>query len=124
MSKGLIRIYIHVKRHDVRNQLQKSSSFKSEIWRLTQFGLVSFTSFKHHPVYSSFILEIPDNYSNGSYLNVELSDLRVIVDYALENGFTVSWDGDVSESGFRAKEGFAVLSNISDSTFPYGHTIL
>ncbi len=72
---------------------------------------MSFTSFNHHPKYKSFILEIPDNYSNGSYMNVELEDLRSIVDYALANGYTVSWDGDVSENGFRAKEGLAVLSN-------------
>ena len=90
----------------------------SSYYGLSPDNYVSFTSFKHHPVYTSFILEIPDNYSNGSYLNVELGDLRTIVDYALDKGYTVSWDGDVSESGFRAKEGFAVLSNTSDSTIP------
>lgn len=71
---------------------------------------MSFTSFTHHPMYESFILEIPDNYSNGSYMNVEMKELRTIVDHALANGYTVSWDGDVSENGFRAKEGYAVLS--------------
>ena len=71
---------------------------------------ISFTSFKHHPYHSKFILEIPDNYSNGSYFNVPLADLRKIVDHALESGYTVAWDGDVSEKGFKAKEGYALLA--------------
>ncbi len=69
----------------------------------------SFTSFKHHPFYEEFILEIPDNYSNGAYHNIPIEDLQAIVDNAVENGYTVAWDGDVSEKGFSAKEGIAVL---------------
>jgi len=70
---------------------------------------VSFTSYTHHPFYENCILEIPDNYSNGSYFNVPVSDLRKIVDNALAHDFTVSWDGDVSEKGFSQRHGLAVL---------------
>ena len=70
---------------------------------------VTLTSFTHHPFYRSFILEIPDNYSNGSYYNVPLDDLQAVVDQALAAGYTVAWDGDVSEKGFNAKKGVAVL---------------
>ena len=72
---------------------------------------ISITSFLHHPKYKSFVLEIPDNYSNGSYMNVELQDLKAIVDNALAMGSSVSWDGDVSEKGFDAKNGYAVLGD-------------
>lgn len=70
---------------------------------------LSFTSYTHHPFFEECILEIPDNYSNGSYINLQMGDLERIVDNALANGFTVSWDGDVSEKGFSSKNGIAVL---------------
>ena len=70
---------------------------------------VSLTSFTHHPFGESFILEIPDNYSNGSYINVPITDLIEIIDKALDKGYSVAWDGDVSESGFDARAGIAVL---------------
>ena len=33
-----------------------------------------------------------------------------IIDYALLAGYSISWDGDVSEKGFSARNGIAVLS--------------
>jgi bleomycin hydrolase len=70
---------------------------------------ISLASFSHHPFYQNFILEIPDNYSNGSFYNVPLEEMVQVIDNALEDGYTVAWDGDVSEKGFSAKEGIAVL---------------
>ncbi len=75
-----------------------------------QYGdYVNITSFMHHPYYSDFILEIPDNYSNGSFYNLPMEELVAIVDNALDNGYTIAWDGDVSEKGFSAKKGIAIL---------------
>lgn len=70
---------------------------------------VSLTSFTHHTLNSEFILEIPDNYSNGAYFNVELDELVKVIDNAIENGFSIAWDGDVSEKTFRMKEGLAII---------------
>jgi bleomycin hydrolase len=70
---------------------------------------VSITSFSHHPFGTSFILEIPDNYSNGSFYNMPLDELMTSIDQALEQGYSVAWDGDVSEKGFSSKEGLAIL---------------
>lgn len=70
---------------------------------------ISITSFSHHPFYDQFILEIPDNYSNGSFYNVPLDEMMSIIDYALLAGYTLVWDGDVSEKGFSAKNGLALL---------------
>ncbi len=70
---------------------------------------ISLTSFTHHPFNTSFVLEIPDNYSNGSFQNVPLDELMNTIDKALRSGYTVAWDGDVSDKGFEAKEGIAVL---------------
>ena len=49
---------------------------------------VSLTAFKHQPLYSNFILNIPDNFSNGSFYNVKLNELVDIVNTALESGYT------------------------------------
>lgn len=70
---------------------------------------VTLTSYTHHPFYKKFILEIPDNYSNGSYYNLPIDELQAIVDNALNNNYTIAWDGDVSEKGFSAKKGIAVM---------------
>jgi bleomycin hydrolase len=70
---------------------------------------ISVTSFSHHSFYNKFILEIPDNYSNGSYYNVPMEELVKIIDNAADKGYSIAWDGDVSEKGFSAKEGIAVL---------------
>ncbi len=70
---------------------------------------LSYTSFTHHAFGEEFILEIPDNYSNGSFINVPMNDLLALVHHAIDNGYSVAWDGDVSEVGFSAKNGIAVL---------------
>jgi len=80
-----------------------------EFTKLKMDDYISITSFTHHPFYKKFILEIPDNYSNGSFYNVPLDEMMSIIDYALLAGYSISWDGDVSEKGFSAKNGVAVL---------------
>ncbi len=70
---------------------------------------VNLTSYSHHPFYEEFVLEIPDNASNGSFYNLPIDDVIETVDYAIENGFSVAWDGDVSERGFSSAKGIAVL---------------
>jgi bleomycin hydrolase len=70
---------------------------------------VSITSFSHHPFQSWFVLEVADNYSNGSFWNVPLGDLIKVIDHALEKGFTLAWDADVSEPGFVTGKGVALM---------------
>lgn len=70
---------------------------------------ISLTSYTHRPFYQSFVLELPDNYSNGSYQNVPMNELEAIVDHALENGFSIAWDGDVSETAFNHRKGLALV---------------
>lgn len=99
-------------------EVPESFEYKGKTYTPKQFseslGLrsgqyVTITSFVHHPFGQSFILEIPDNYSNGSYLNMPLNDLQSITDEALKSGYTVAWDGDISEKGFSSKNGLAIL---------------
>lgn len=78
---------------------------------------VSVSSFTHAPFYKSFILNIPDNYSNQSFYNVPLQEMVDVVNTALDKGYTIEWDGDVSEKGFGRKEGIAVLPADLKSNF-------
>lgn len=70
---------------------------------------ITITSFTHEPYYSSFILNIPDNFSNGSFYNVPLKDFTKIVDEALKKGYTLALDCDVSEKSFSSKYGVAFV---------------
>ncbi len=69
---------------------------------------INITSFTHHGFGKEFVLEIPDNYSNGSYLNVPIDRMEKLVDLAIQEGHSVIWDGDVSEKGFSAQRGLAI----------------
>ena len=70
---------------------------------------VEITSMTHFPFYTMGILEVPDNWRMKSFYNVPVNELIEIMDYALNNGFTVNWDGDVSEPGFTHKKGVALF---------------
>lgn len=84
------------------------ASFRDEL-KLNSNDYVSFTSFTHHPFNTTCVLEVPDNWSKGSFYNVTLDDMQHIADNALENGYTIAWDADVSEPGFSFKHGLAIL---------------
>ena len=61
---------------------------------------VRFTSYTHHPFWTSFAVEVQDNWRNPHSWNVPLDDMMRIIDNAVMNGYTIAWGGDVSEDGF------------------------
>lgn len=70
---------------------------------------VNLTSFTHHPFYTQFVLEIPDNWAWGTSYNVPLDEFMAIFDNAIDNGYSIAWSSDVSEKGFAYKEGLAII---------------
>ena len=74
---------------------------------------VEITSFTHIPLYGKGILEIPDNWQHGACYNVSLDELMAIMDNALNKGYTVAWDGDVSEKGFSHVNGVAINPEVT-----------
>lgn len=57
-------------------------------------------------------LEVPDNWlGDDRYLNVAVEDFMGSLERSLKAGYSVVFDLDVSERGFRAKDGIAVLSD-------------
>ncbi len=97
-------------------------SFAKEL-KIHPEDYVTLTSFTHHPAYSKFILEIPDNFSNGSYYNLPLDEYIETLNQALANGFTVALDTDVSEKTFSAQSGMAIWPSEGDKK-DYFKTIL
>ena len=69
---------------------------------------IGFTSYTHHPFYTAFAMEVCDNWRQSLSWNVPLDELMAIIDYAVDNGYTVAWGGDVSEPGF-TRNGLGVL---------------
>lgn len=83
--------------------------FAREVVHFDAGDYVNITSFSHHPFYSSFVLEIPDNHSNGSFYNVPLPELIHIAENTVEQGYTLMWDADVSNKGWVSKSGYAFV---------------
>ncbi len=88
-------------------------SFASEYIGLDMDDYVEISSYAHHPFYSKFIIEVPDNWSWDEVYNVPVNELEEIIDNAINTGFTVAWAADVSEKGFStSQKGVAVVPDI------------
>lgn len=86
-----------------------------EMTKLNLDDYVTITSFTNEPNYSKFILDVPDNFSNGSFYNMPLDEFVANVDNALEKGYTLALDADVSEKTFSGRNGIAVIpENVTD----------
>ncbi|MDD3321182.1 MAG: C1 family peptidase [Paludibacter sp.] len=68
---------------------------------------ISLTSFTHHPFYTKFAIEIPDNWRNDESYNLPLNELMQVMDNAIDKGYCLAWASDVSEKGF-SRKGVAV----------------
>ena len=86
-------------------------TFAAEVLKFNADDYLYITSFTHHPYYSSFILEVPDNFSNGAYYNVPVEDMIELTKETVNNGYSILWDADVSNDGFQQKMGSAVNFN-------------
>jgi aminopeptidase C len=78
---------------------------------------ISLTSFTHHPFYSNFVLEIPDNWRNEVSYNLPLNELMQVFDNAIEKGYCIAWGADVSEKGF-SRNGVGVNPEVKLSNLP------
>lgn len=83
-------------------------TFASEVLKFRKDDYVFITSFSHHPFYAPFILEVPDNYGSESYYNIPLNDMMSLVELALQKGYSLMWDADVSNANFKQRDGFAL----------------
>jgi len=66
-------------------------------------------SYTHHPFYSQFALEVPDNWTYSTVFNLPLTEFQQVLESAVTKGFPVAWATDVSEKGFSHKNGVAIV---------------
>ena len=78
---------------------------------------VSLTSFSHHPFYTKFAIEIPDNWRWGESYNLPLDEFAKVFENAVDKGYTVAWGSDVSEKGF-TRNGVAVNPELKKENLP------
>ena len=69
---------------------------------------VNISSFTHHPFYSQFIIEVPDNWRWDTAYNLPMDEMMEVMYNAINKGFTIAWGSDVSEKGF-TRNGLAVM---------------
>ena len=68
---------------------------------------ICFTSFTHHPFYTWFAVEVPDNWAWGLAYNIPQDEMLTITEQGLDKGYGVWWGSDVSEPGFIYMRGIA-----------------
>jgi bleomycin hydrolase len=91
-----------------REKVYTPVTFANEVLNFRKDDYVFITSFNHHPFYSPFILEVPDNYGSESYYNIPLKEMIKLVEQSLDKGYSVMWDADVSNNNFKQKDGYAL----------------
>lgn len=72
---------------------------------------ISLTSFTHHPFYTQFAVEVPDNWRWTPSYNLPIDELMEVMYNAIDNGYTVAWGSDVSETGFD-RQGIGVMPDV------------
>ena len=56
-------------------------------------------------------LNIPANWRQKEYLNLPIHDFEKVIDHALENGYSVAWDGNADEPNFDYRKGLVMLTD-------------
>jgi bleomycin hydrolase len=77
---------------------------------------VHITSFSHKPFYENMVLDVEWNYLNKPFYNVPIDAFLDNFDHAIDKGFTVAVELDVSEKTYSGDYGIAVVpQNTTDS---------
>lgn len=95
------------------NGKQYTSKSFAESLGLNMDDYVELTSFSHKPFYQKMVIEVGDNWEHESQYNLPIDELISVMDYALNHGYTVAWDGDVSEKGFSHAKGVAINPQVA-----------
>lgn len=87
---------------------EKALSLKSTT-KFNADDYVELTSYMYKPYYQQMRLEVPDNWSFADYYNIPLDEMMALIQSALKSGYSVCWDGDVSNHGFSHKNILAII---------------
>jgi bleomycin hydrolase len=93
----------------VKGKKYSPLTYASNYLQVNPDDYMEIMSFTHHDFYKPAIFENKYNYSFDKYMNVPFADFVAITDSALKNGYTVLWNGDVTDAGFDFSKGTAFL---------------
>ena len=97
------------------NKTYTAPAFAREVMNFNADDYVNITSFTDHPYYQPFIIQVPDNFSNGAYYNLPVNEMIDVVKTAINSGYSLMWDTDVSNNGFHASKGLALNFDQSEA---------
>ena len=92
--------------------------FSTKAMKFNADDYVEFTSYQYLPFNQQVVIDIPDNWSHDLYYNLPIDELMKIINYAVNKGYSVAWDGDVSEKEFSHRKGLAAYAeklNVTDA---------
>ena len=69
---------------------------------------INLTSFSHHPFYSQFIIEVPDNWRWDTAYNLPIDELMDVAYEAIEKGYTFAWASCLPRGKF-TRDGLATM---------------
>ena len=85
-------------------------AYAKEVLRFPLEDFVEVMSFSYAPFYDRAKLTVPDNWMDyDRYVNVPVTAMMTAIDHALDHGYSIAIDIDVSEPGFQARRGVASL---------------
>jgi bleomycin hydrolase len=93
-----------------KGKLYSPQSFARTHIGITASDYIEVTSYTQSAFYDWFVLDIPANWGQNRYLNIPIKDFEHMIDYALEQGYSLAWDGDASEAYFDFDQGILELS--------------
>ena len=99
-----------------QQKLYSPISFAKEFVGINPDDYLEVTSYTHHPFYKMCVLDIPANWNENDYLNIPVNDFEKLIDRALEQGYSLAWDGDVSEPFFNFETGIYKLPDKEESS--------
>jgi bleomycin hydrolase len=85
-------------------------SFLKNVTKLEPSNYVDFMSLMQKPYWSQEEYKVPDNWwKSDAYYNIPLDEFMFAVKNAIENGYSISIGGDVSESGYSSTHDVAMV---------------
>ena len=100
---AVLNVYFgdEVESFDYNGKQYTPRKFMVEFLKLDPQDYIEIVSCSHKPFYEQVRLEVPDNWNfNDKYYNVPVDEMQQIVDVALDKGYSVCWDADVSDEYF------------------------
>ncbi|MCG8411665.1 MAG: aminopeptidase [Bacteroidales bacterium] len=112
--QGIVDSYLgeEIKTFTYKGKEYTPKTFAAEYTGINPDDYIEVSSFTHHPYYTKFILEVPDNWAMKEVYNVTLDDFIEIIDNSIKMGHSVAWAGDVSDKGFSWRKGVAIIPDV------------